>query len=151
MGKTLIAGVGNVLRSDDGIGPAIIAAFKKQAYSFQDCDFVDFGIDGFSLLDKASEYKDIIIIDAVNMRNNPGTIRVFNQHEAKIEIHSDALSTHGFGIAEILALSERLSCKAKYTIVGIQPQSISFGESLSPKIASKTDEIVDIIKKLIQK
>lgn len=149
--QTLILGVGNIYRGDDGIGPRVIEKLKSQLLSDTpvsdtNWDIIDGGIDGLALLDIIQQYSKAIIIDAVNMNEPPGTIKIFTPGEAKILIHSDALSTHGFGLAEVLALSQQLDIKTKIQIIGIQPQNIEWSETLTPKIASKIDDVIEWIR-----
>jgi hydrogenase maturation protease len=74
-----------------------------------------------------------------------GTVRVFNPAEAKIQIFSDALTTHGFGLAEMLVMLEKLAIKTKIKIIGIQPQSIEFGDKLSEKVSQSMLKVVALI------
>ncbi|CAL7962498.1 hydrogenase maturation protease [Gammaproteobacteria bacterium] len=142
--KILVIGVGNPFRHDDGIGPAIIKIL--QAEDNQDFVLIDGGTDGLALLDQLTGYEEAIIVDAVQMMANPGIVKSFTPAEAKINIKSDVLSTHGLGLAEMLKLVEELNIKTKIRIIGIQPKDISFGEGLSDKIKNQIPEILKLIK-----
>lgn len=146
--EILIVGVGNPLRNDDGIGPKIIALLRK--YENLACDLLDGGTDALALLDIIPNYKKVLLIDAVNMREKPGVLRVFLPDEAKIKIKHDALSTHGFGIAEMLELMKQLEIKTKVLIIGIEPADINFGEKLSDEISAKIPDIIKTIEAIIQ-
>lgn len=137
---TLIVGFGNTLRRDDGIGPAVIAHLRNIETN-SNITMLDGGTDGFALIDYAKEYEKVIIIDAVNMDLPPGEIRVFTPEEAIINIKTDSLSTHGFGLAEVLKLLDGLELKHDLKIIGIQPEDISFGEGLSLEVMDKVSEI----------
>ena len=50
----------------------------------------------------------MIIIDAVEMKLPPGTIILFTPEEASISMNIDSLSTHSFGIAELIKLAKAL-------------------------------------------
>jgi hydrogenase maturation protease len=151
--KQLIIGVGNPLRCDDGIGPHIIKLLLQQkatSLSNHHVDLIDGGTDSFALLDIINQYPTVIIVDAVNMGAEPGTIKVFTPAEAKIKISNDALSTHGFGLAEMLKLMDELGIKTQVTIIGIQPQTITFGNTLSDKVNDKTNAILALIHKMVR-
>ncbi len=143
MGKILVVGVGNSWRHDDGIGPHVIDILNQQ--SFEAADLLDGGIDGMALLDKLTPYDYAIIVDAVNMGEVPGTIKAFSAQEAKL-ITSDALSTHGFGLAELVMLMAELEIETQIKIIGVQPLDIEFGEGLSPEVEANTDKIINLIK-----
>lgn len=143
----LIIGVGNPYRHDDGIGHEIIKILQNQPHP--NVDLLDGGTDGLALIDEIAKYHRAIIIDAVNMSTSPGTVRVFTPDEAKIHIKSDTLSTHGFGLAEVIKLLQSLNISTKLTIIGIEPLDISFGEGLSSIVESKIPEIMAVLMQFI--
>lgn len=144
--KIAVIGIGNVLRCDDGIGPAIIKILRAE----KNLEFIliDGGTDGLALFDQLAAYEKAIIIDAVQMMKAPGTVKLFTPKEAKIQIKEDVLSTHGFGLAEVLMLMEKLNIKTKLEIIGIQPKDISFGEGLSSEVAAQIPNILRLIKSI---
>ncbi|MBU0743784.1 MAG: hydrogenase maturation protease [Gammaproteobacteria bacterium] len=143
--KVLIVGVGNPYRHDDGIGIEIIKILQQE--NNPQVILFDAGTDGFSLLDKLALYKRAIIIDAVYMGEKPGEVRLFTPKEARLKIKSDALSTHGFGLAEVLKLAEELGIEAEIKIIGIEPESIDFGEGLSEVVKNQIPEVLDLVGK----
>jgi hydrogenase maturation protease len=144
----IIIGVGNILRRDDGIGSIIIEELEN--LKLENVDLLDGGTDGLALLDYLSNYSQAIIIDAVSMGTLPGTVKVFTPQEVSINIQSDALSTHGLGLAEVMKLMEPLEIKTNLTIIGIEPKDISFGEGLSVEIQAKIPEILAGVRHAIR-
>lgn len=151
--KILILGVGNPFRRDDGVGPAVIGLLKSEwrlpdSERFRESrvDLLDGGTDGLSLIDYIEGYEKVLVVDAVDMRAAPGEVRVFSPEEAKLKIKTDALSIHGFGLAEVIALMEKLEMKTDMCIIGIQAKDVNFGEGLSPEVSSKIEEILKLIK-----
>lgn len=142
--KTLITGVGNPFRHDDGIGPAIIKILQQENNS--SFDLIDSGTDSLALLDKLAFYDKATIIDAAQMMEAPGTIKQFTPEEAKIKIKGDVLSTHGVGLAEMFALMQHLNIKTKIKIIGVQPKDISYGEGLSNEVQDQIPQILKLIK-----
>ncbi len=145
---TLILGVGNPFRRDDGIGPAVIARLQADT-SFSGVDLLDGGTDGLALMDDIQGYERVLIVDAVNMGAAPGAIKLFSPQDATLSVTSDALSTHGFGLADVVALMDKLDMRVNMQILGIQAQDVSFGEGLSPELEKKIDDILELIKKQI--
>jgi hydrogenase maturation protease len=143
--KILIAGVGSPYRHDDGIGIKIIKILKEQ--NNPNFTLFDGGTDGFSLIDKLQEHEQAIIIDAVAMNADPGAVRVFSPNEAKLHVQNDALSTHGFGLAEMLNLVEELEIKTDIKVIGIQSKDISLGEGLSDVVSSQIPRVLEIVAK----
>ena len=143
--KRLILGVGNPFRRDDGIGPAVIQALQD-AGGLQDVDLLDGGTDGFNLLDDIKGYDEVLVVDAVDMGMSPGSIRLFSPTEATMTIQADALSTHGFGLAEVIVLMETLGITTDLKILGVQVKDIAFGEGMNPEISEKIPEILEHIE-----
>lgn len=141
--KTLIAGVGNPYRRDDGIGIEIIKILRQE--NNPNLVLLDGGTDGLSLFDQLSLYERAIIIDAVFMGEAPGTVKLFSSKEARTQINSDALSTHGFGLTELLKLVEEFAIRTEIKIIGIEPENIDFGEGLSELVKSKVPQILSLI------
>lgn len=145
--KTLIAGVGNPYRGDDGIGIEIIKILQKE--NNPNMVLFDGGTDGLSLFDQLGLYERAIIIDAVSMGETLGTVKLFTPKEARLQITGDALSTHGFGLADVLKLAEEFSVKTAIKIIGIQPENIDFGEGLTEAVKSQIPHVLALIKKEI--
>lgn len=141
----LIVGVGNPYRQDDGIGPEIIRLLRKE--EDLDCELLDGGTDALALLDIIPNYKKVILIDAVEMGTEPGTVKAFKPNEAKLKIQSDALSTHGFGVIALIELLNQLQVSSNLIIIGVQAKDIDFGEGLSPEVGR---QIPTVIKKVYE-
>jgi hydrogenase maturation protease len=145
--KTLILGVGNTWRRDDGVGIEAIELLRQE--NLPNVDLIDGGIDGLSLIDTIKQYQQAIIIDAVDMQLTPGTVKSFDAEEARIKIKHDALSTHGFGLAEVIGLLEKLGCNTEIKIIGVQPQDISFGEGVTEPVKASLLEIVKLCRSIL--
>ncbi len=91
----------------------------------------------------------MLVVDAVNMGMAPGEVRMFSPNEAKLTIKADALSTHGFGLAEVIVLMEKLEMNTDMRIIGVQAKDVSFGEGMSPEVSSKIEEILKLVKENI--
>lgn len=146
--KTLVVGVGNPFRHDDGIGLAIVKILQEE--NNPSMIVVDGGTDGFSLFDRLALYEHAIIIDAVFMGESPGVIKLFSSQEAKLQIKGDALSTHGFGLADVLKLTEEFGVKTIIKIIGIQPESVDFGAGLSEVVKNSIPQILELVKREIK-
>ncbi len=145
----LVLGVGNPFRHDDGIGPAVIARLQADQ-NLSGVDLLDGGTDGLTLMDYMQGYERVLIVDAVNMGVTPGEIKLFSPQDATLSVTSDALSTHGFGLAEVIALMDKLDMRVNMQILGIQAKDVSFGEGLSPELETKIDHVLELIKKIIE-
>ncbi len=145
----LIIGLGNILRRDDGIGIRILEHIKS------DAEIINGEVCGFALIDKIAEHDEAIIIDAVNMGKPAGTCKIFSSEAIKCHPRASGdpevkMSTHKFGLADILALIKTLEIKTKIHIIGIQPQDISFGNDLTDEISMAIPKVMELITCVMQ-
>src|SRR5262249_9070098 len=75
MMKILIAGIGNVLRGDDGFGIRVIEALSKDARVAAGFDLYEAEIAGIGLVQELiNGYDALIMVDAVDQGSMPGTL-----------------------------------------------------------------------------
>lgn len=146
----LIIGVGNPFRGDDGIGPQIIKQLHDNG-GLDNTELMDGGTDGLALLDYIKEHEKVIIVDAVSMGCVPGTVKVFTPEEVIMNTSSEALSTHGFGLAEVINLMEKLEIKTELKIVGIEPKNVIFSDTMSDEVEGAIGNVIDVVEDLVKK
>jgi hydrogenase maturation protease len=140
--------MGNPLRRDDGIGPRVVEELKKEALP-KDVELSVRESDIFELLDELQNRSRVLVVDAVDMGSPPGTVRVFTPREASLQLNADPVSTHGFGLRELVKFAEALSVPADFVIVGIQAGDVSMGENMSPQVETAVNEAVRSIRHLL--
>lgn len=148
MKKTFVIGIGSILRGDDGVGVSVIDALRGLGLS---CDvrLISGDVSGLDLIKYFPSSGRAIIIDAADMKESPGTIKVFDSRDIKPSDFNDKFSTHGMGLLETLTLAKKLSINCEITIVGIQPESIDYCLKLSDTIEKKIPFLVDVVKNMI--
>ncbi len=148
MKKTLIIGIGSILKGDDGIGPRVIDELEK--YSLPDNITLERGdLSGVDLIKFFPEFERVIIVDAADMKEPPGEVRVFNFDQIKESTFSDSFSTHGMALLETLTLSEALDMSPEIIIIGVQPENVSYSLKLSGLIESRIAYIIKTLKELL--
>lgn len=129
--NVLIAGVGNVLRGDDGFGVAL-AQHLLQSNSFPPhVTVVEFGIAGVRLVQELlSGYDALIVLDSVDRNTRAGTVHVLEPTVPQIadlplEQRRDFLSDmHYTNPARALILAKALGIlPPRVLIVGCQPET----------------------------
>ncbi len=150
MEKTLVIGVGSVLRSDDGIGIRVVEELQKEKFPSK-VKFISGDISGLELIKYFSDFARVIIIDAADIKEKPGTIKSFKGSQLKKSDFSDIVSTHGMNLIETLTLAEKLDISPEIVIVGIQPKDTSFKLELTLEIEEKIPYIVNAVKKIINR
>lgn len=128
--KLVIMTIGNVLLSDDGVGPMI---YKELAYSLRSESvlLINAELNPENYLKKIIEFvpSHIIIIDAIESNLKPGTVLFFKKDEIEDELFLHS-STHMISILHLNEyLIERLP-KVKILNLGIQVKNTDFGFQL---------------------
>jgi hydrogenase maturation protease len=98
-----------------------------------------------------SDFEVIIVIDAVQGGESPGTIYRFTLDQIPIELKTH-LSVHQVGVLEALNQVKLLGKEQKVTIIGIEPQDISpWGMKLSPIIVQKIPKLISLVLEELEK
>lgn len=75
--RVLVVGMGNVLRGDDGFGPAVIQALEAGPALPEGVRAVEIGIGGVGLVHELmAGYDALLLVDAVDRRAAPGALFV---------------------------------------------------------------------------
>jgi len=150
--KTLVMGIGNILRGDDGIGAAVIDALQGDALP-EHIDLLDAGTPGFELVLIMQDYDYVVVVDAADMGYEPGEWRMFTPDEVKLQAGDLYLrgTLHYAGLAEALNLGEALgTLTAKIDIIGVQPATIDWQQGLSDPVAMTIAPICQAVLNLVQ-
>jgi hydrogenase maturation protease len=144
--NTLVISAGSSLRQDDGIGPAILNLLQSEPMP-TNVTLIDIGTDGFQLVELVKSYERVLLIDAVNMGETPGTSLFFTPNEAKLICRNDSLSTHGMGLAEVLTIIDGLdgAMPSNMTVFGIQPSQTNLGDMLSSEVKAHLPAYINAI------
>jgi hydrogenase maturation protease len=144
----LVLGVGNLLLSDEGVG--IHVAQQLETLSLPaNVEVIDGGTGGFELISYFSGRKKVIIIDAVDGDDEPGTILRFTPDDLNIELRP-SLSAHQTGIEGLLHFSKELSPRPEVVVIGVIPKETRrLGTSLSKTVKKQIPKAVAAVLKEI--
>ena len=138
-GKSVIVGIGNSLRGDDGFGPALIGQIQGKV--------------GFICIDAGSapekflgvivkeEPDTILFVDAADVDLEPGQYRILEP----ADILNCGLTTHDMSSRMLIEFLENQT-KANILMLGVQPQHVSLGEAMSQCLTESLDEIEMLIQ-----
>lgn len=135
-GTLLVITVGNLLRSDDGVGPYIAAQAKRPKNGII---ILDAGERPEDIVWKAIEVGPgrVVIIDAADFAGEPGEVRAIPEEF----MPENPISTHRFPLRVISRLVTE-DTGARIDFICIQPESVGLGEGLSDTVRSSAEEIV---------
>jgi hydrogenase maturation protease len=147
--KILIAGIGDLLRKDDGFGPRVIK--KLEELKLPDNVTVrDYGTSCLDLIFDLKDFDKVIFVDAVDFDGKAGEIRIVEPKARKMSeeevIKSINMSLHEIELQKIIDLAYSLNVlPEKVLVIGCKPKDLNFGLDLSKEVAKAVKKAVKII------
>ncbi len=143
--KIAILGIGNDLRSDDGLGSYIIEKLRIDDPRVM-VEFVGSVPEGFARPLAEFGAERIIMVDAADMNKAPGHIELIT----KDRIRGINISTHSMPLSFLMMYLEQ-ETGSTTILLGIQPKSIQFGEGLTPEIQEVADRIINALESVLKR
>jgi hydrogenase 3 maturation protease len=135
--KMLFVGIGNLLRTDDGVGVYISERIRN-------CNTIssltaEVSIENYIGKINRLNPDILIFIDCADMKESPGTYKLLHVSQ----IRDVSFNTHSISLSR---LSEFFTMPVY--VLGIQPENIDFGENLSYLVKDVADRIINQINRL---
>ncbi len=145
MKKTLVLGVGNLLLTDDGVGIHTIQRLQESHTLPEEVQLLDGGTCGLDLLQYLEGIERLIIIDAARLGKPAGTVERMEGEQVPAYL-SLKTSPHEIGLPELLFAARLTDIYPQEVVVfGVQPESIETGLELTPAVAARLDELVEMV------
>lgn len=141
---TLIIGVGNPERSDDGAGREV--ARQLRALALPAVVVREATGEASELLDAWNGHERVILVDASSSGRRPGTVTRFDASAAPLPAALARASTHGWGVAEAIELARALGrLPGSVVIYAIEGRSFEPGTGLSLQVRRAVARVVDAL------
>ena len=151
--RILIAGVGNVLRGDDGFGIEALHLLQR-GINIEGIEFFESGIAGISLVQRLMDgFDSLIIVDALDRGGAPGQVYVLEPDIDSLGKESDlgdAIDLHQADPEGVLRLAAALRVLPQHVwIVGCQAVGCDdLGVPLSKPVAKALPAVVEQVQKI---
>ena len=142
--KVLVLGVGNLLLKDDGVGVHLINALREITFP-ENVQLIDAGTVSHQLLSLFHETDYLILIDAVDAGDVPGSIFRFSPDNINFP-SEQKLSLHQINLIDILQMAEMTGAKPEAIVIGVQPKDVS---SWSLELSDEIRAVVPKVKNLV--
>lgn len=146
--RIVVAGIGNVYRGDDGVGPAIAARLGPMLPSSV---LVLEGLDDpLQLIDAWDSAELAVVVDAVVSTAKPGTV-----HQMEISGPLPAmlrrLSTHLFSVAQVIELGTVLErMPDRLVVIGVEAAEMGQGcVGLTAAVEAAVEQVVGDVRTLV--
>jgi len=132
--RLLFIGVGNVLKRDDGVGVVISKQIIERP-AIKSLT-VEVSIENYIGKINSLEPHEIVIVDCMELGSSPGTYRLV----ALDDVEDITFNTHNISLGKL----GDFFLNPTY-VLGIQPESVEFGEYLSHPVQDAARQIVQVI------
>ena len=132
--RLLFVGVGNVLKRDDGAGVAI----SRQIVERPDIRAltVEVSIENYIGKINSMEPGQMVILDCMELGSEPGSSRIVELDK----VEDITFNTHNISLGRLGDFFQFPTW-----ILGIQPESVAFGDELSPSVQDTVNRIISQI------
>ncbi|MHC3993208.1 hydrogenase maturation protease [Thiomicrolovo sp. ZZH C-3] len=147
---TAVLGVGNILENDDGIA-VYAAAYLDANYRFEPpVRIINGGVEGINLLDVFIEHERVLILDAIDIEDDAGSI----YHIPASELTGYGLGNggaHEVGVIQCLDMLELMGRpQPESSVLGIVPERVEVRIGLSPSLTAAFEGYVGNALKILQ-
>lgn len=158
MSRILVAGMGNVLRRDDGFGVEVAQRLMREGSLPAGVTVVEVGIGGIHLVQELmAGYDMVVVIDAVERGSTPGTVHLLAAEVPDLADWSDIeradflADTHYTTPAKAMILARALGVlPPRVFILGCQPgNATDLGIGLTSVVELAAAEAVAVLANLV--
>lgn len=144
--KTLIVGLGNPLRGDDGVGNRVAQLLEKEIDN-PEVTVVETNADGLGLLDLMSGYERVIIVDAIQtVKGKAG--HVYRLSLPDLSPPHYFSGTHSIDLVSALELGAKLGLAVPLEVIifAVEVADITtFSEECTPEVERAIPEVIDLV------
>ena len=144
--KLIILGVGNELKSDDGVGPFIIKNMMAENIESDRLLLINAETvpENFTGKIRKENPSHVIIVDACLMGCRPGDIKIVD----KDDFTNIGISTHSMSLSYFVKYLEK-DTDFKIIFVGIEPETMDWGANPTENVEKTAYDFIKIIKGIL--
>jgi hydrogenase maturation protease len=133
--STLILGIGNTLLSDEGVGIHMLGYLGQNFPELTGVRYLDGGTLSFTLAPWIETADNLIVVDAAELDDEPGTVKVFTGTAMDRFAGKTKRSVHEVSLGDLLSIAHLTDAlPGNRALVAIQPGNIDWGAVLSDSV-----------------
>jgi hydrogenase maturation protease len=144
MGRTVVAGFGNLLMGDDGVGIHVVRELNARGLP-AGVEAVDGGVASLEVLGSMLDAARLIIVDALSGGGEPGSVYRLTPDDLGPVPATAGYSLHELNLPQSLALLAETAALPPIVIYGVEPANLETGLELSPPAAAAVKRVADLI------
>lgn len=146
MSTTLVLGIGNNLLTDEGIGIHVITHLVAHHSDVTDITYLDGGTLSFTLAGNIADHDNLIAVDAARLDQPPGSVVTLVGDAMDRYLQGNRQSVHEVGLTDLLDIARLSDTYPKnYALIGIQPQSMDWGDAPTSTVRAAIPTAVDAV------
>ncbi len=147
----LVMGIGNTLLRDDGVGVTVTEKLRAEFDSAEGLRFVDGGTLGLSLLPDIEDARSLIVVDAAELGEPAGTIKVFRNEDMDRQLSGKKSTVHELALSDLLAAASMTGRQpVDRVLVAIQPASTEWGLDPTPPVAESIPTACSLVMDMVR-
>lgn len=147
-GSRGVIGLGNPLRGDDGVVPALFARLRDGDMP-EDADLLEFGDASLRLVHALESFDRVLVVDAMRFGGEPGEYVVCTPDEVVSRTASGV--SHDPDLLEVVALARELGDGPdRLRIFGIEPGPMAMGPGLSAALEARLPALESALAEAIE-
>jgi hydrogenase maturation protease len=147
----LVLGVGNLLLKDEGVGVHVARKLMEMDLPPQ-VEVVEGGTSGFDLLEDIEGRQKVIVVDAVQVGQPPGTLYRFTREDIE-DRPKQRLSLHDIDMTDLLRLSDLLGVEkpAEVVVIGVEVKDMETASmDLSSEVEAQVPKVIELVMREIK-
>ncbi|MGI6603903.1 MAG: hydrogenase maturation protease [bacterium] len=140
--KWTVAGVGNILLGDEGVGVRVIQTLATRMLP-PGVELLEAGVDPLALATPLKEGHGVIVVDAFSGHGPPGSIYLLPL--TNLRPVEPFASLHDISFYHLL---QDYQVQAGWA-VGVEPERIDWGLDLSPAVAKAVPRAANLVSRLL--
>ncbi|MGE5154178.1 MAG: HyaD/HybD family hydrogenase maturation endopeptidase [Bdellovibrio bacteriovorus] len=147
---TLILGLGNVLLTDEAVGPVVVGRLAAELEGDPSLRLLDGGTLSFTLAVPIEECQRLIVVDAAALGEAPGSVRVFEGEVMDRQLSRHAKSVHEVSLADLLDMARLTDRLPQHrALIGIEPAVVDWGDGLTPQVEAAVPLAMAQVRRLL--
>lgn len=139
----LVLGMGNILLEDEGLGVRALEILQERYLIPDGVELLDGGTTGMGLLDDIMSREHLLVLDAVQTGDPPGTMVRMTDDQVPVYFGL-RITPHQLGLADVLATLQLTGEQpGSVTVLGLVPESLELALELSPGINARMGTLVE--------
>ena len=145
----IIAGFGNILLSDEGVGVEVIKKLSQQALP-KSITLYDGGTNSLDFISQLTNYSQAILIDAILTSHQESDLLEFSLNDVHFNEKAIEWSLHEMTLNQMFQLMNLLDIAIpRVLIIGIKIQQFEIGMGISKKVEPLVESVVQKINLLV--